>query len=487
MASKLIIKHSNPVELYFTDLRHRPRQLPLEWDGGTCIVELPDEMPTAIHALLAVPGFGYTWATADNQGIGYAGGNVSLAHDTALSRIANCESRADTFGLKPNLQDAKKHLDAGNPMKALAVALVAGEEIEFRHAQILLQTRDRTSHPLPLISAPLFGERLGRWAIGVGPDWPGDQRPDFLRPAAQWDLVARLCNGTILPNFWRWIEYERGQYRWEPLDKIIEFSQRHEMKVKSFAIYWGGIGGTPPWFRNLNFDEKMQALENWTTDLVSRYRGRIAAWEIVNEMHDWGFANPSRLSHEQALNLTKFVSDLVGDLDPQIPRVINHCCIWGEYLQKGTSGGPWCPLTYLEDVKAAGIEFEGIGLQYYDPHRDLMECVQHLDRYLTFGKEIYITEMGTPSDPRGREETRTGRIDPYVGWRGPWTPERQAKWVEYWYTSAASRPQVKLLNWWDFDDERAFIPHAGLLDENGHPKPAYRNVHSLMFGEGARK
>lgn len=368
-------------------------------------------------------------------------------------------------------------------MGALAAALVAGEEIELDHARTVLQTRDRLSHPGPIISATLFGERMGPWAIGVGPDWQPDQVPDFLRPVAQWDLVARLCNGTIVPNFWRLIEYKKGRYRWEPLDQIVEFAQRRGMAVKSLFIYWGGIGGTPPWFRDLNFKKKKQEVERWATDLVSRYRGRVAAWEIVNEMHDWGFANPSCLSHEQSLEMTRFVSDLVGDLDPGTPRVINHCLIWGEYVQGNVgqgSGGPWCPLTYLEDVIAAGIEFEGIGLQYYNPGRDLMECIQHLDRFIPFGKDIYITEMGTPSDSRPRGEVETRQIDPNVGWRGPWTPERQAKWVESWYTLAASRPQVKLMNWWDFDDERAFISHAGLLDDRGRPKPAYPHLHALF-------
>lgn len=489
----MLIKHANQVNFYFTDLHHRAVQLPVyrrTWDNGAYVVEVSSVVPIAVNAYLAVPRFGYTWVCADNAGAGYVEGEVSLVKELASSRIARCERAAEAYGLEPKLGEARLRLNAGDFMDALASALVAGEEIELTHAREVLEARNLLDHPGPIVSAPLFGERLDRWAIGVGPDWSPEQFPNFLRPITQWSLVAELCNGTVLPNFWRWVEYEKGRYRWEPLDQIVEFAKRREMAVKSFAIYWGGIGGTPPWFRNLGFEEKLEAVEKWATDLVTRYRGKVAVWEIVNEMHDWGFTwFPTRFSHERTLELTRFVSGLVGDLDPGTARVINHCCIWGDYVQEGVRGGPWCPITYLEDVVKAGIDFEGIGLQYYNPGRDLMECIQLLDRYLSFGKDVYITEMGTPSDPRPLGADETAQVDPNVGWRGPWTQERQAEWVEYWYTLAASRRRVKLMNWWDFDDRQAFIAHAGLLDGEGCPKQAYPRLRALCrhYGFGLKE
>lgn len=478
LGNRLVIEHEESVRLYFTDLRHRARQLPVSWEGGKCSVDLLDATPIAIHAYVAVPEFGYAWVTADNKGEGYVDARMSLAAELASSRIARCERTADVYGLEAGLEEARSRLSEGEVMEALTVALVAGEDIELEHARDALESRDMTDHSWPVISATLFAERLGAYCIGVGPDWPADRTPDFLRPEEEWDLLSTLCNGTVLPNFWRWVEYERGHYRWGALDKIVEYAQRKKMAVKSFAIYWGGIGGTPPWFRTLSLEERERAVERWATDLVNRYRGRVSAWETVNEMHDWGYAR-SCVPHDETLRMTKLMNDLVGDLDPGTPRVINNCCIWGEYLQDWGLGGPWIPLTYLEDVMTAGVGFEGIGLQYYNPGRDLMECVQQLDRFAAFGKDIYVTEMGTPSDPRPRGVPETRQVDTNVGWRGPWTPERQAKWIEYWYTMAASRTQVKLMNWWDFDDNGAFIAHAGLLDGRGQPKPSYKSLLAL--------
>jgi GH35 family endo-1,4-beta-xylanase len=362
-----------------------------------------------------------------------------------------------------------------NRMKALEAALVAGEEAARVSADGILSSRNVGAHPGPLISGTLFGERQGKWSIGVGPDWnPEEEPPDFIRPAAEAERVAMLCSATTLPSFWRWIEPKRDRPRWDVLEGLLEFCEQHGLAAKSFALYWGGIGGCPVWLRGLPHKEKLQAIERWTTQIVQRYRGRIASWETVNEMHDWHFANPFGWSHAQTLEVTRLVSELVGALDPGKPRIVNHCSIWGEYAQNRP--GIWTPLTYLDALLEAGIPFEGIGLQYYNPGRDLLECLLHLDEFARFGKEIWVTEMGTPSDPRGHGQVETGQIDPLVGWRGTWSPERQADWVELWYTLASSRPVVKALNWWDVTDSQAFIAHAGLLDDQGRPKPSYERL-----------
>jgi endo-1,4-beta-xylanase len=470
-----------PGKLYVTDLTHQVRFTPLDWSSdGVLSVALPPREPAAIHADIAVPEYGRVWVTLDNEGAGYSEGNrepLSLMHEAVRSRLARCERRLnETMLASPptlHLNRAREFTEGGKLADALREAILAGEEIEFACSQDRLALRGFS--PEVRISGILFGERLGPWAIGVGPDWPmGAEPPDFLLPRDAWLTLSRLINGTTLPTFWRWIEPERGKYRWRPLEEILDFCEAHGIAPKSFAIFWGGLGGTPPWWRHLRFDQQKQALGEWCRVLVTRYRGRVKAWETVNEMHDWWFANPLRWSHEQMLDITRMVNEQVGALDPGTPRVINNCCIWGEYLQ-GLNDRSWTPRTYLEDVIAAGIRFEGIGLQYYNPGRDLMECAENLERYHRLGRLIWITEMGTPSSPRVRG-LETAQADPLNGWRGPWSDVSQADWCEMWFTMALARPFLRGLNWWDTCDARAFIADAGWLDRDYQPKASFERL-----------
>jgi GH35 family endo-1,4-beta-xylanase len=137
------------------------------------------------------------------------------------------------------------------------------------------------------------------------------------------------------------------------------------------------------------------------------------------------------------------------------------------------------PLTFLEYLLQREVPFEGIGLQYYLPGRDLMECAEQLDRYQALGKELWITEMGTPGLPMSNQRIETAQITPGSGWRGPWTQSLQADWVRMWYTIASARSRVRALNYWDLDDSRAFVEGAGLIDRAGCPKPALDEISKL--------
>jgi GH35 family endo-1,4-beta-xylanase len=491
-----------PGKVYVTDLQHRARFASLDWSqDGVLSVGLPVREPVAVHFDLALPGYGRVWVTLDNEGQGYEEGStkpLAVLHEAVKSRLARCGRRMKETG---QAKDSTGHLEraeelsrAGKLGDALREAIMAGEEIEFAASQARLAGPGKVSNAR--ISGILFGERQGKYAIGVGSDWPeGTAPPDFLLPRDVWRTIAELCDGTTIPSFWRWIEPVRGDYRWKPLDEILDFCGRQGMAAKSFSIFWGGIGGTPPWFRGLSYDRQKAAIEGWCRAIVQRYRGRIVAWETVNEMHDWAFANPRHWSHEQLLEVTILVNETVGALDPVTPRVINSCCIWGDYVQR-LGEGFWTPLGFLDEAISRGVPFEGIGLQYYNPGRDLMECAAHLDRFSRLGKQVWITEMGTPSKSAGSEAAwvtkhqrdstsflaklsapavsqKIGQADPMDGWRGPWSLERQADWCEYWYSMALSRPFVRAMNWWDVVDSRAFVASGGLLDATYKRKPAF--------------
>jgi len=179
----------------------------------------------------------------------------------------------------------------------------------------------------------------------------------------------------------------------------------------------------------------------------------------------------------------------VGALDPGAPRVINNCCIWGDYAASNDRRSSWLPvdlppasdspLTFLEYLNERNVPYEGIGLQYYLPGRDLMECADQLDRYLAFGKDIWITEMGTPGLVSAAQKIETGQITPGGGWRGPWSEALQADWLRMWYTIASARKGVRALNYWDLDDSRAFIDGSGVVNRAGVPKPAFDAIVAL--------
>jgi len=443
----------------------------------------------ALFVTLEVEGFGRTCLPVDGDGMGLPPGNFNLAVELLRSRMARCVRLAAT-GNAPEWQAINAEVSAAvaaqsasESSRLLGIAIVATEELLYQQKQAVA----RRGPNAPVISATLFGERRGEYAIGVGPDWPVDALPDFTRDPRSQDLALALIQGTTIPSFWRYIEFEQGKPRWERIDQLLERAKAKHLRIKSFALYWGGIGGCPPWLRDLPYAQQLTAIERWVETIVTRYKGEVHCWETVNEMHNWCFGNPFHWSHAQLLEVTRLVNEQVGALDPGVPRLINHCCIWGDYVQSKACGtwsqaawdADWTPLAYLDEVCANHIPFEVIGLQYYNPGRDILTCYETLEKFAAFGKELQITEIGTPSAPARATSVETGQTDPMSGWRGPWTPERQALWLDRFYGTMGAHPQVTAFNYWDFDDAQAFIGHAGLVDGAYQPKSGYQRLQAL--------
>lgn len=444
--------------------------------------------PFVLFPTVEVEGFGRTCLPVDGEGDGLFAGTYDLNVEMLRSRVARCRRLAATVQVaewEAIAARAEAAVAAGDAVacgQLLGPAIIAAEELLCRRES----TRPVSGGRPPVISATLFGERQGEWSIGVGPDWPRETPPDFTRSNLSFAQALEVIDGTTLPNFWRYVEYERDNYRWDRIDNILDRTRGRQLSLKSFTLCWGGIGGCPPWLRELTYRDQLAAIENWVTAMVRRYKGAVSCWETVNEMHDWAFGNPFAWDHGQRLEVTRLVNELVGVLDPGTPRLINHCCIWGHYVQSGEFYSwtgrrfpvSWSPLSYLDEVCAAGIPFEAIGLQFYNPGRDILTCYETLEKFLPFGKTIQITEMGTPS-ATFQDGIETGQVDPMAGWRGPWDENRQALWIDRFFRTVGRIPQVTALNYWDFDDAQAFIPFSGLVRKDGAPKAGYTALHEI--------
>jgi endo-1,4-beta-xylanase len=83
------------------------------------------------------------------------------------------------------------------------------------------------------------------------------------------------------------IHPEENRYYWDDADNIIDFAQKHNLKVRGHALCWHEQ--TPAWmFIDAKGDTVskailLQRLKDHITTVVSRYRGKVYAWDVVNE------------------------------------------------------------------------------------------------------------------------------------------------------------------------------------------------------------
>lgn len=482
MKVKMINIDGNPMpedwlrSLYSSDLHFEPMGRKSEiGSDGIVTIETADKN-VAFHAHILVPGFGFVWVTADNCGEGYNSSDeaIDFVADSAKSRLKDVieitksgdfstECLSHKLACEEFLEMAKQKPDKAGlfNIKALSNALWAGEYAIVEKSRQIIAERGKKSDFL-----------FGCNAFAYRGDTP---YAHYFREA---------LNFATLPFYLAGLEPEEGKPNYERIDTILEWCERVGIKPKGHPLWWGHEAGIPKWLEGADWKDAQRHCERVVGRSVEKYKGRINIWDVINEAHDW--ANGLNLTHEQEIEITRICCDTARLKDPNATIIVNNCCPFGEYsADRRVHLGPvydkvYTPLSYLDDLMSADVDFDVVGVQLYFPARDMLSISKLLDEYARFGKPIHITELGVRSAERERKQGgESEQVRRTQGeWHYPWCEKVQADWMEWFYTMAYAREEVKAITWWDFKDP-AFIPTSGFLDEGEMPKEIYFRLLAL--------
>ena len=155
-----------------------------------------------------------------------------------------------------------------------SIIIIAGISVSVSDAQ--------TSKPFPDSSKGLKDYYANYFPIGVAVS------PRALK-TDEATLIIRQFNSLTPENAMKMgpIHPKENEYYWKDADSIVAFAQRNGMRVRGHNLCWHNQ--TPSW---LFVDEKgdtvskavlLQRLKAHITTVVNRYKGKVYAWDVVNE------------------------------------------------------------------------------------------------------------------------------------------------------------------------------------------------------------
>ena len=113
-------------------------------------------------------------------------------------------------------------------------------------------------------------------------------RPAQLSEAAYASTLAREFNMVEPEDALKWEVLRSGtaDFRFFSSRPIVDFAARHEMKVRGHTLVWHRQN--PKWLTEGKFTpaSSLQILETHIKTVVGHYRGKIFAWDVVNEAFD---------------------------------------------------------------------------------------------------------------------------------------------------------------------------------------------------------
>ena len=266
---------------------------------------------------------------------------------------------------------------------------------------------------------------------------------------------------------WNVIEPGRGSTNFVPGDDIVGYAASHGMQVKGHTFIWHGA--TPSWVNGLSVPDFRAAFENHIRTVAERYRGRVHAWDVVNEaVADDGLGLRDTVFRQKLGD--SYIAEafrLARAADPQARLFYN------DYGGEGTNAKANRIYDLLRDLLAAGVPIDGVGLQMHISalgRPSDASIAANMRRLANLGLTVHISEM----------DVRIGNV--------PGTEQTRLEVQKAAYRDVVRicmmEPACEAITFWGFTDAHSWIRGDSplLFDAQYMPKPAYQGVLDALRG-----
>jgi len=302
-------------------------------------------------------------------------------------------------------------------------------------------------------------------------------------------LIVKQFNSLTPENAMKMgpIHPEENRYFWKDADAIVEFAQANHLRVRGHTLCWHNQA--PKWIfkdadgKDVTKDVLLKRLKDHITDVVTRYKGKIYAWDVVNEAIDDDDKKFLRESSWYKICGDEFIAKAfeyahAADPDAQL--------FYNDYNTEipGKRDRIYKLLKQLIDAK---VPVHGVGLQAHWSNYDPTEKELHesIEKFSSLGLKVQITELDMSVYPPEKNGTRVKRADE----SDAYTPEMQQKQAEqYKMVFKVFREYKNVITgvtFWNVSDRYSwldFFPVRGrknyplLFDQNLNAKKVYWDV-----------
>jgi endo-1,4-beta-xylanase len=273
---------------------------------------------------------------------------------------------------------------------------------------------------------------------------------------------------------WDIVEPARGEYDWTSSEALVRFAEANGQTVRGHTLVWHDA--LPGWVANGTFspEQLRDLLREHIHTVVGRFKGRVAAWDVVNEpIADTG--GKLRRSLWMTALGPGYIADALRwahEADPAAKLYIND---YGVETANAKSDALY---NVVAGLRRDGVPVHGVGFQsHLALGTDLTTLDANLRRFADLGLDIAVTEMDVrlplPATPAQ-----------HVAQAGLYTRVLQ---------SCLAVARCVSYTVWGFTDRYSWVPYAYpgwgdacLFDATFQPKPAYQQLRQLLVDNPRR-
>ena len=300
---------------------------------------------------------------------------------------------------------------------------------------------------------------------------------------------------------------QNGNYNFEESDKFVDYAIENNLTIVGHTLVWKN--SAPEWFfkdekgNTISREILILRLKDYIKTVVSRYKGKISYWDVVNEAVDvfksddnksYAALKPSPWYDIIGEDYIKIAFEAAHDADPNCKLIYND---YNMYQSEKTD----FIINMVNNLKSEGVPIHGIGSQghMFLNHPSLDKVEYWLRKISDANIPLHITELDVsvlPNAWKHRGASVEDRFDlaqkynPYPNFIPSSKLKQQAKrykslfklFLKYSHTIE----RVTFWGVWDGNSWRNYLPMKGrrdyplLFDRNFKPKPAYFTLKDLV-------
>ncbi|MDX6746615.1 endo-1,4-beta-xylanase [Polaribacter sp. PL03] len=194
-----------------------------------------------------------------------------------------------------------------------------------------------------------------------------------------------------------------GNFDFTAADAIVNFGVENGINVHGHALIWHNA--TPDWVKNFSgSDAEFEVMvKNYIVTTVTRYKGKIASWDVVNEAIDDGSGNPLRNS----IFKQKMGDDYIKKCYQWAREADPDCLLF--YNDYNMASTPSKRAAMFKIVDSLGDLIDGVGAQmhinYNFPSKANIQAVA--DGTVSRGLKLHFAELDIRANPDNNQTSLT--------------------------------------------------------------------------------
>lgn len=296
-------------------------------------------------------------------------------------------------------------------------------------------------------------------------------------------LIRKEFNAITAENIMKsmYTHPQKDQYDFALSDKFVAYGEKNKMFIHGHTLIWHSQ--LAPWMEKIADSTEMKAfMKDHITTIVSKYKGRIDSWDVVNEaLNEDGTLRQSVFLKTMGEKYLVDAFKMAEKADPKVDLYYNDYNLEDPAKRAGA-------IALIKKIKAAGGKIDGIGSQgHWNLNSPSLEEIEKsILEYSALGIKVAFTELDVtvlpnPWDLKGADVNQkfegNAQMNPYPEKLPDSIQNRLAeRYASIFKLFLKHKDKISRVTFWGVYDGQSWLNDWPIKGRTNYPLPFDANL-----------